>query len=375
MKRKLALMVVVLCLAGAAWGAWDFFQPYSGYEAPVVLEIPSGTGAPEVADLLVSRGVLAHRLPFIFRYWIGRTHHRLKAGEYLFDRPLRPLDIYRKLIVGDVILYSVVIPEGSDRFDIARILAARMSIDPTEFLQRTEKTTLIHDLDPGAPTLEGFLFPDTYRFPGHVTADTIIATMVGRFRHVIRTKLHDDFVPGSSDLHAVVTLASLVEKETPDPAERPVVAGVFTRRLEKHMPLQCDPTVIYAARLADRPIPVIHASDLKFDSPFNTYLHGGLPPGPIANPGEISLRAAFHPADGDELYFVSNNHGGHVFAKTLAEHQHNVAVYRREIAAERRQASAEAMPKTPGPPVKAKATRTRGAKKSVTQSQQKADPS
>jgi len=375
MRLKLALMVVVLCLAGAAWGAWDFFQPYRGSEVPVVLEIPSGTGAPEVADLLVSRGVVAHRWPFLVRYWIGRTRHRLKAGEYLFDRPLRPLDVYRKLIIGDVILYSVVVPEGSDRFDIARILAERMGINPTEFLQRTEKTTLIHDLDPDAPTLEGYLFPDTYRFPRHVTADTIIATMVGRFRRVIRTKLHDDFVPGSGDLHAAVTLASLVEKETPDPAERPVVAGVFTRRLEKHMPLQCDPTVIYAARLADRPIPVIHASDLKFDSPFNTYLHGGLPPGPIANPGEISLRAAFHPADGDELYFVSNNHGGHVFAKTLAEHQHNVAVYRRKVAAERRQASAVAAANAPAPQVRAKATRTRGAKKSVIQSQQKADPS
>jgi UPF0755 protein len=136
----------------------------------------------------------------------------------------------------------------------------------------------------------------------------------------------------------VVTLASLVEKETPDPAERPVVAGVFARRLEKGMLLQCDPTVIYAARLDDRPISVIHVSDLNFASPFNTYRRAGLPPGPIANPGESSLRAAFHPASGDALYFVSNNHGGHVFSRTLAEHQRNVARYKVEVVASRHKA-------------------------------------
>jgi UPF0755 protein len=336
MKRKLAAMVVLLGLAGAAWGAWDFYHPYRGFAARELVDIPPGTSAPEIADLLVSRGVLAHRWPFLARYWVGRTRHRLKAGEYLFDRPLRPLDVYRKLVAGDVYLYPVVIPEGSDRFDIARILAERMAIDPAEFLRRTEQTWLIHDLDPDAPTLEGYLFPDTYRFPRRVTADTVIVAMVSRFRRVLQTKLRGDAANGAVDLHRVVTLASLVEKETPDPVERPMVAGVFTRRLEKHMLLQCDPTVIYAARLAGRPIAVIRVSDLKFDSPYNTYVHGGLPPGPIANPGEISLRAAFHPASGDALYFVSNNHGGHVFSKTLAEHQRNVARYRREGEASRR---------------------------------------
>ena len=331
MIRKLALILVMLCLAGAGWVAWDLFQPYRGFSDREMVEIAPGTGAQAIADLLVSHGVLAHRWPFLARYLAGRRRHRLKAGEYLFDRPLRPIDVYRKLVIGDVFLYSVVIPEGSDRFDIARILADRMAIDHDEFLRRTQNTSLIQDLDPAAPTLEGYLFPDTYRFPRRVTADTVISTMVARFRHVLNTKLHDEIAPGSKSLHAVVTLASLVEKETSDPAERPLVAGVFTRRLELHMLLECDPTVIYAARLADRPIPVIHTRDLKFDSPFNTYVHGGLPPGPIANPGESSLRAAFHPQDDGELYFVSNNHGGHLFAKSLAEHQRNVARYRREL--------------------------------------------
>jgi UPF0755 protein len=257
MKRKLAAMVAALCLAGAAWVMWDFYQPYRGFAGREMVEIPSGTGAPAIADLLVSRGVLAHRWPFLARYWMGRNRRRLKAGEYLFDHPLRPLDVYRKLVAGDVYLYSVVIPEGSDRFDIARILAERMAIDPTDFLRHTEQTSLIYDLDHAAPTLEGYLFPDTYRFPRGVTADSVIATMLARFRHVMQTRLHGEIASGGGNLHRVVTLASLVEKETPEPEERPVVAGVFTRRLEKGMLLQCDPTVIYAARLADRPVRAI----------------------------------------------------------------------------------------------------------------------
>ena len=234
-------------------------------------------------------------------------------------------------------------------------------------------------------SLEGYLFPDTYRFPRRVTADTVIATMVARFRHVMQTRFHDEIVPGSGNLHSVVTLASLVEKETPDPAERPVVAGVFTRRLEKGMLLQCDPTVIYAARLADRPIGVIRVSDLNFDSPFNTYRHAGLPPGPIANPGESSLRAAFHPASGDALYFVSNNHGGHVFSRTLAEHQRNVARYRSSRSGRSQQAGSKAFGTqtvdsgqnhaTPNEARAAIAERLRGSRKSVSQGQQKADPS
>jgi UPF0755 protein len=337
MKRKLAAVVVLLGLAGAAWGFWDLYRPYRGSSVPVLLEIPPGMGTPAIAGLLANHGVLAHRVPFLARYLIGRTRHqRLKAGEYLFDRPLRPIDVYHKLVAGDVYLHPVLIPEGSDRFDIAHILEQLMAIDPADFLRRTEQVSLIHDLDPAAPSLEGYLFPDTYRFPRGVTAEKVIATMLGRFRHVLQSRFGNEAISGTGGLHSVVTLASLVEKETPDPAERPVVAGVFTRRLELGMPLQCDPTVIYAARLAGRPIGVIRESDLNFDSPYNTYRHPGLPPGPIASPGESSLLAAFHPDAGDALYFVSNNHGGHIFSKTLAEHQRNVERYRRESGAKRK---------------------------------------
>jgi UPF0755 protein len=325
-----AVVVLVLGLLGVAWVVHDLYHPYRGLTGNVMLEIAPGTPAPAIAGLLVARGVLAHKSPFLIRYWMGRGHNRLKAGEYLFDRPLSPLDVYRKLIRGDVYLYPVVVPEGSDRFDIAHILTERLAIAPEDFLRITEQASLVRDLDPHAPSLEGYLFPDTYRFPKHTGAATVVATMLARFRHILQARFHDEMAADPGNLHQVVTLASLVEKETPEPAERPLVAGVFTRRLTEGMLLQCDPTVVYAARIAHRPIGKITTKDLNFDSPFNTYRHAGLPLGPIASPGEASLRAAFHPAVGDALYFVSNNHGGHTFSQTLAEHQRNVARYRRE---------------------------------------------
>jgi UPF0755 protein len=295
--------------------------------------IEPGSDAPSIADLLVARGVLAHSIPFLARYWLGRKRHHMKAGEYLFDQPLRPIDVYHKLIQGEVHLYQVVIPEGSDRFDMARIFEEHLGLNSADFLRTTQQTALIHDLDPYAPSLEGYLFPDTYRFPRRASAATVVATVLARFRHVLQTKFHDELAPGSERLHEVITLASLVEKETADPAERPEVAGVFTRRLEKGMALQADPTVIYALRLDHHSGGPLTAADLNFDSPFNTYQRAGLPPGPIASPGEVSVRAVLHPADGDALYFVSNNHGGHIFASTLSQHQRNVARYRRQVAA------------------------------------------
>jgi UPF0755 protein len=332
MRWRLLLLVFGAAAVGLLWLASDLLSPYRGYSGNMVLVIEPGARASQVADLLVARGVLRHCLPFLVRYWAGRPRHALRAGEYLFDRPLRPIDVYRKLVQGDVFLHPVVIPEGSDRFDIARILKLRLGIDPVQFFGVTQQAVAIRDLDPRAPSLEGYLFPDTYRFPRGVSAATVVITMLARFRHIVGTRFANQR-PSSAGWHEVMTLASLVEKETPEASERPLIAGVFERRLERGMPLQSDPTVVYAARLDDRPVGPITQSDLGFDSPYNTYRHSGLPPGPIANPGEASIRAAFHPADGDALYFVANNHGGHVFARTLAEHQRNVSRYRREMAA------------------------------------------
>jgi UPF0755 protein len=354
----LVLLAAAVVLSGLAF---DMFSPYRGYAGNIFVVIEPGSGASQVAELLVARGVLRHRLPFLVRYWAGRPRHALRAGEYLFDHPLRPIDVYRRLVQGDIYLHTVVIPEGSDRFDIARILNLRLGIDPEQFLRTTQQTMPIHDLDPEAHSLEGYLFPDTYRFARGVSAATVTLTMLVRFRHILATRLAGQVpfptpgpprqkgrganapTPGSSpqmgkeaSWHDVITLASIVEKETPEAPERALIAGVFARRLEGGMPLQSDPTVVYAARLAYRPIGPITQSDLEFDSPYNTYRHSGLPPGPIANPGLASIRAALNPAGGDTLYFVANNRHGHEFARTLAEHQRNVSRYRREVAASRR---------------------------------------
>ena len=333
MRRRLLLLVFGAAAVGLLWLAFDLLSPYRGFSGNMLLVIEPGSRASQAADLLVARGVLRHRLPFLVRYWAGRPRHVLRAGEYLFDRPLRPLDVYRRLVQGDVFLHPVVIPEGSDRFDIARILNLRLGIDPVQFFEVTQQAVAIRDLDPRAPSLEGYLFPDTYRFPRGVSAATVVIAMLARFRHIVGTRFANQRLSSSGGWHEVMTLASLVEKETPEASERPLIAGVFERRLERGMPLQSDPTVAYAARLDYRVVGPITRGDLGFDSPYNTYRHSGLPPGPIANPGEASIRAVLHPADGDALYFVANNHGGHVFARTLAEHQRNVSRYRRENAA------------------------------------------
>ena len=341
MKRRLLLLAAVPALAGMVWIIGNLRRPYRAYSGNLILVIEPGSHALEVAQLLASRGVLAHRLPFLLVHLYGRArHHRLKAGEYLFDRPLNPIDVYRKLIRGDVYLHAVVIPEGSDRFDIARIVEQQLGISPEDFLSSTEQNSLIRDIDPGALNLEGYLYPDTYRFSRTAGPAVVVTAMLDRFRRVLELRLPPELARSPERLRATITLASLVEKETPDPAERPVIAGVFARRLERNILLECDPTVIYANRLVRRSISrssgPITRSELAADSPYNTYLHAGLPPGPICSPGLVSIRAALNPTPGQSLYFVSNNRGGHVFANTLQEHQRNVTRYRREVAALRR---------------------------------------
>ncbi len=340
MKKALALLTVALVLGAVGSAVIELRRPYRGYSHPQLLLIEPGTRAPAIAQLLVERGVLTQRWPFLLRYWVGHSAHSLKAGEYLFDRPMTPLEVYEKLVHGEVYLHSVTFPEGSNRFEMARAVEKQLGIPPEEFLRVTQQPTLVHDLDPRASTLEGYLFPDTYRFPRGASTASVVTAMQVRFRRVLDARLRERLQRSSLSLHDAVTLASLVEKETPDWVERPVVAEVFLRRLSRRWPLQCDPTVAYAARLQNvligTPSRPITLRDLTIDSLYNTYRHPGLPPGPICSPGEASIRAVLEPAREDFFYFVSNTHGGHLFARTLAEHQRNVARYRRQVAALRR---------------------------------------
>jgi len=353
--KKLLAVILLLVGGGAAFFLFETFHTYRGHRGSVLVAIAPGTGAASAAGTLVEHGVLASRVPFLALYAFGRFRHRtLKAGEYLFDRPMNPRDVYGKIVRGEIYYHLVVIPEGSDRFDVARILHDKLGLDPQEVLQATSQPDLVRDLDPAAPSLEGYLFPDTYRMPASTTADAAARIMVARFRQVLDSRFRQA-MSAVQNLHEVLTLASLVEKETPNPEERSEIAGVFTRRLQHQMTLDCDPTVVYAARLGSAdtdpsstgPAPIT-AGELASNSPYNTYRRAGLPPGPICNPGAASIDAALHPAAGDSLYFVSNLHGGHIFASTLAEHDRNVARYRREVAAEN---GTEVQPQ-PAPPAR-----------------------
>jgi UPF0755 protein len=341
--KKFLAAILLLAACAAAFLAFETERAYRGYRGSVIVDIPPGSGAASASSILAARGVLRTRVPFLALYALGRFRHRtLKAGEYLFDHPLSPRDVYAKIVRGDIYYHLVVIPEGSDRFDMARILHEKLGLDPDDFLRATAQPALVRDLDPAAPTLEGYLFPDTYRFPASTTAASAVATMLARFRKVMDSRFRAALATAPDEsLHDVLTLASLVEKETPDIAERAEIAGVFTRRLQRDMPLDCDPTVAYAARLSSAsagPLPAapspITAGELASDSPYNTYRRPGLPPGPICSPGAASIDAALHPAAGNALYFVSNLRGGHIFASTLDEHNRNVARYRREMAGE-----------------------------------------
>jgi UPF0755 protein len=253
---------------------------------------------------------------------------QLKAGEYALSGRVTLDGIVDKLARGDVVRRVVTFPEGSDIEAMAQ-LAATQGIAPAAFREAARDTSLVAGLDPAARDLEGYLFPDTYdvtRRPD--AAAVLVRRMVQRFRAVIAPEL-PAIRAGGRSVRDVVTLASVVELETALPQERPRVAAVFVNRLKKGIPLATDPTIIYALRQAGRWDGNIRRADLDIDSPYNTYRNAGLPPGPIASPGKASLQAALHPAEADDLYFVSRNDGSHHFSRTFAEHQQAVAYYQR----------------------------------------------
>ena len=281
----------------------------------------------QIADELKQKGLI--RSKYVFEAERLAKGGTLKAGEYRFDHPEKMSEVYARLERGDVYTISVTIPEGSNLFDIAQRLESSNLGAKEKFLAAANGDVgLIADLDPQAKSLEGYLFPDTYRFERRATPQQIVTVMVKRFRQAA------DSMGLQGNYHHVVTVASLVERETPVNAERPLVASVFENRLARDMPLMTDPSVIYAALLDGRYRGTIYASDLQADSPYNTYRYPGLPPGPICNPGLASLKAAMTPAKTDYLYFVAASadpSGKSRFSATLEEHAHDVLRYRRSL--------------------------------------------
>ena len=251
----------------------------------------------------------------------------LQAGEYRFDRAASPLEVVGRIARGDIFYYELVVPEGRNLFDIAAAVEQLGLFPAAKFLEAARNPALIRDLDPQAPTLEGYLFPDTYKLSRHTTPDRLCRLMTGKFREAWRS-LHT-----TAGVHRTVTLASLVEKEGKLADERPRIAAVFENRLRIGMKLDCDPTTIYAALLQQHYRGVIHRSDLDSDHAYNTYRHAGLPPGPIANPGLASMRAVLAPSDSDSLYFVAraDGSGGHEFSSNIAAHESAVERYRRAL--------------------------------------------
>ena len=331
-----AITILVLAAAGfAGWMAASLSLPYQKFPSEgVFVDVPHGASRRAVARLLASQGVIRSRWTFeALSRW--RSRSTLQAGEYLFDHPASGFQVFDTIANGRVYVRELTVPEGLSMFDIADLVQREDFTTREEFLAAARNPALIQDLVPGAPSLEGFLFPATYEFPRHPTGEQIVSAMVAHFRQEWLATIAQQ--PNLSGLppEKLVTLASLVERETPKPEERPVVAGVFMNRLRHRVPLQCDPTVVYALELAGNYNGSLSAANLPFDSPYNTYRHIGLPPGPIANPGGASLRAALNPSETDYLYFVANTEGGHFFGKTLAEHNHNVALYRQRLAAQR----------------------------------------
>jgi UPF0755 protein len=323
-KFLLALFLLLLVAAGAA--GWLVLTPY-GPTAETFVDLPPGSSALEIGRTLEQAGIL--RSQFAFDLLRLCVRGKLKAGEYRFDHPSPALEVYERIARGDVFTIALVIPEGANIFDIAaRVEQAGLDTRENFLHAAVGQTSLIADLDPQAKSLEGYLFPDTYRFSPHAGAAQIVAVMVRRFRTVAAQ------LGVTTNVHQVVTIASLVEKETSVNSERPLVASVFVNRLKKKIPLATDPSVIYGLELEGRWRGAIYQSDLTHNTAYNTYLHPGLPPGPVANPGIASLRAALHPADTNYLYFVaagSNAQGHSLFAATLDEHKRNVDGYRRAI--------------------------------------------
>ncbi len=326
---RLLLALVVLVALGAVAGYLSLTLPYRGFSKPVILDFPRGTSTSEMAAELAQSGVIRYSWQFLAVRAL-RPDARLQAGEYQFSDSAATFGVYARIARGDVFFYELSVPEGSNMFDIANSIDRFDFIKGSDFLRAARDPSLIHDLAPQAPTLEGYLFPSTYRLTRRTTVQQLCQMMTEQFRKNWRELQKVD---QPEAVNAAVTLASLVEKETAVPDERPQVASVFQNRLRVGMALDCDPTTIYASMLEQRYRGAIYRSDLNSANQYNTYKHAGLPPGPIANPGMAALKAAFQPAATDYLYFVAkaDGSGGHQFSKSIEEHNRAVEQYRHNV--------------------------------------------
>ncbi len=340
MIRRIAILLAVLAVLAAAAGWWlqtRLTTPYRGFtDDEVFIDLPPGTGVSAMARRLTAAGVVADPWTFRLAARLSGEERRLQAGEYRFAAAATPFDVVHRLATGDVFSRPVTFREGLTIREMAAVFE-RSGLGPAAAFERAASSgERARTFDPEARTLEGYLFPDTYAVTRQVTADELVTFMVNGFLRAFDGPARARAAALQRSVREIVTLASLVEKETAVAAERPLVAAVYLNRLRRNMPLQCDPTVIYALLQAGRWNGNLTRADLQFDSPYNTYRYPGLPPGPIASPGRASIDAALAPADVPYLYFVSRNDGTHAFASTLDEHNRNVAAWQVRYFRERR---------------------------------------
>jgi UPF0755 protein len=329
MRRWLRIVGVVVLLAFLTgfYGLHRLSQPYQGFDKPTFVDLPRGVSTLSMADRLAGAGVVRSRWDFLAARLAARLSGKsraLQAGEYRFADAATPTEILDRIARGDVFFYSLVVPEGKNIFEIGAAVEHLGLFSAERFVNAARHAAFIRDLDPQAPSLEGYLYPDTYKLSRHTTPEELCRLMTTKFREFWKGQ----GIAGGP--HDIVTLASLVEKEAKLSEERPMVAAVFENRLRIGMKLDCDPTTIYAAELDGRYRGTIHRSDLDSRNPYNTYQNVGLPPGPIASPGVESVHAALHPAQTDALYFVArpDGSGAHQFSKDRAAHEKAVAIYR-----------------------------------------------
>jgi UPF0755 protein len=340
------LMLVIAMAAGAAFEYWLFLRsPGKAERSSRVVFIQPGTGAVAIARQLEEEGVITDAQRF---YWLCLLRHagsRLKAGEYSFPLLSTPSQVLDRMVRGDVVQHRVTFPEGADMHKVARLLAEAGLVKEDEILRLAIDPGYIHSLGMHTHSLEGYLFPDTYQFQKTQDAASLLATMLRHFRRHFPASSQDRARELGFTVNAIVTLASMVEKEARVDAERPMIAAVFFNRLKQGMRLQSDPTAVYDLPEFSGPVTRAH---LQRPSPYNTYLNVGLPPGPICNPGNKSLQAALYPADVPYLYFVSNNDGTHQFSTTLPEHNQAVRNYRQKLREQQQAASPLGAPATAG---------------------------
>ena len=344
MLRRLLLALACLLLLGAGAAALVWQELLARLDAPhpgipdtgVFVDVERGDSIAVIGDHLVAAGVVADEWLFRFAVWRSGRDRDLQAGEYFFDAPVSPLDAVAKIADGRVHLRPITFPEGLTLPEMAAIAEAK-GLGPSEaFTVAASRAALIADLDPDAVDLEGYLFPETYFMPRHAGADDLVSAMVAQFRKVFDGDLRVRAAERGLSVREAVTLASIIQKETGSAAEHALVSAVFNNRLRIGMPLQSDPTIIYALERAGLYDGNLTRANMQVDSPYNTYRYGGLPPGPVAAPGRDVLHAALQPADVTYLYFVSRNDGTHAFANSLREHNRNVREFQVEYFRRRR---------------------------------------